>query len=435
MRRIDIIKRAGRNLRQSKGRTILTALAISVGAFTIGLAMMAGEGGRLYTNNIVDSAGDKKVITVYKKAVSSSAEEEALPEYSDSKDKNKSSEVKDRSSLRSKYSMGDEDLAKLRSIPHVEKVTPSYSTSGIVYVKSSGNGKKFTPDIAVKADRTRAELAAGSLDDFILKSGEAIIPESYVGKMGFASAKSAIGKTITLGIRGGSSWSASASKEISLKIVAVDKQSDTTIFYQPAVRISSDDAKDIYEYSHYKGLSNEYSLVIVSVDDVKNVDAVKDEISKSYTASSIQDARKALLTMVNVAQMALIGFGGLALLASVFGIINTMYISVLERTSQIGLMKALGTSGRDIGRLFRYEAAWVGLLGGLIGVGSASLITLFNPAIASALKLGAGTNLLVINPVQIILLIVSLMVMAVLAGWLPSRKATKLDPIEALRTE
>ena len=435
MRRIDIIKRAGRNLRQSKGRTILTALAISVGAFTIGLAMMAGEGGRLYTNNIVDSAGDKKVITVYKKAVSSSAEEEALPEYSDSKDKNESSEVKDRSLLRSKYSMGDEDLTKLRSIPHVEKVTPSYSTSGIVYVKSSGNGKKFTPGIAVKEDRTRAELAAGSLDDFILKSGEAIIPESYVEKMGFASAKSAIGKIITLGIRGGSSWDAGASKEISLKIVAVDKQSDTTIYYQPSVRISSDDAKDIYEYSHYKGLSNEYSLVIVSVDDVKNIDSVKDEISKSYTASSIQDVRKALLTMVNVAQMALIGFGGLALLASVFGIINTMYISVLERTSQIGLMKALGTSGRDIGRLFRYEAAWVGLLGGLIGVGSASLITLFNPAIASALKLGAGTNLLVINPIQIILLIVSLMVMAVLAGWLPSRKATKLDPIEALRTE
>ena len=112
-----------------------------------------------------------------------------------------------------------------------------------------------------------------------------------------------------------------------------------------------------------------------------------------------------------------------------------MYISVLERTSQIGLMKALGMRGRDIGKLFRYEAAWVGLLGGLIGVGLASLVTLLNPVITSALKLSAGTNLLVINPLHIGLLVIGLVAMAVISGWLPSRKATKLDPIEALRTE
>ena len=112
-----------------------------------------------------------------------------------------------------------------------------------------------------------------------------------------------------------------------------------------------------------------------------------------------------------------------------------MYISVLERTSQIGLMKALGMRGRDIGKLFRYEAAWVGLLGGLIGVGLASLVTLLNPVITSTLGLSAGTSLLVINPLQIGLLVFGLVGMAVISGWLPSRKATKLDPIEALRTE
>ena len=432
MRIIDIIKRAGRNLRQSKGRTILTSLAISVGAFTIGLALMAGEGGRLYTNSIVDAAGDKKVIMVGKKAESSKKDE--LPEYGTSKGSEEDQAKKEEAAWRSKYSMSDVDLAKLRKISHVQTVTPAYSTAGVAYAKSSGNGKKFALEVAVKADKTRAELAAGKLDNFMPKPGEIIIPNDYVKQLGFKDAQSAIGQTITLGLRSAEQGGEIA-KEMPLKITAVDKASDTILYYQPMLRISTADAKEIYEFSHDKSQQNEYSTALVSVDDEKNIDVVKDEINKDYSAYSIQDVRKTLLTMVNAAQAALAGFGGLALLASVFGIINTMYISVLERTSQIGLMKALGMSGRDIGKLFRYEAAWVGLLGGLIGVGLASLVTLLNPVIASALKLSAGTNLLVINPLHIGLLVIGLVAMAVISGWLPSRKATKLDPIEALRTE
>mgnify|MGYP000859840321 FL=1 len=432
MRRIDIIKRAGRNLRQSKGRTILTALAISVGAFTIGLALMAGEGGRLYTNSMVDAAGDKKVIMVNKKAESSKKDE--LPEYGAPKVSEEDQAKKEEAAWRIKYSMSDVDLAKLRKISHVQTVTPAYSTDGVAYAQSSGNGKKFALEIAVKADKTRAELAAGKLDDFMPKPGEIIIPNAYVQQLGFKDVQSAIGQTITLGLRS-AAQGGEITKQIPLKIAAVDKESDTILYYQPTLRISTADAKAIYEFSHDKSQPNEYSTAIVTVDDEKNIDVVKDEISKDYSAYSIQDIRKTLLTMVNAAQMALAGFGGLALLASVFGIINTMYISVLERTSQIGLMKALGMRGRDIGKLFRYEAAWVGLLGGLIGVGLASLVTLLNPVIASALKLGAGTNLLVINPLQIGLLVIGLVAMAIISGWLPSRKATKLDPIEALRTE
>ena len=433
MRRIDIIKRAGRNLRQSKDRTILTALAISVGAFTIGLALMAGEGGRLYTNSMVDAAGDKKVVMVRKK-IESNNKEEKLPEYGASEKTEKEQEEKQAAAMRSKYSMSDADIAKLRKISHVQAVTPAYSTAGVAYAKSSGNDKKFALEVAVKADKTRAELAAGKLDNFMPKPGEIIIPETYVKQLGFKDAQSAIGQTMTLGLRSAEQGGEIA-KEMPLKITAVDKASDTILYYQPMLRISTADAKEIYEFSHDKSQPNEYSTALVSVDDEKNIDAVKDEINKDYSAYSIQDVRKTLLTMVNAAQAALAGFGGLALLASVFGIINTMYISVLERTSQIGLMKALGMSGRDIGKLFRYEAAWVGLLGGLIGVGLASLVTLLNPVIASALKLSAGTNLLVINPLHIGLLVIGLVAMAVISGWLPSRKATKLDPIEALRTE
>ena len=119
----------------------------------------------------------------------------------------------------------------------------------------------------------------------------------------------------------------------------------------------------------------------------------------------------------------------------IIGIINTQYISVLERTSQIGLMKALGMRSRDIAKLFRYEAAWIGFLGGLLGVGLGLLLGyVTNPWITKTLDLG-NNSLLIFLWWQLAVLIVALVIVAIVAGWFPSRKAAKLDPIEALRTE
>ena len=142
-----------------------------------------------------------------------------------------------------------------------------------------------------------------------------------------------------------------------------------------------------------------------------------------------------IFQFVNILQMVVGGFAVLALIASVFGIINTQYISVLERTGQIGLMKALGMRRRDVARLFRYEAAWIGFLGSAIGVGVALLAAwALNPLITKALDL-EGLHLLQFVPWQIAVMVVILVIIAVAAGFFPSRKASKLDPIEALRTE
>jgi putative ABC transport system permease protein len=99
-------------------------------------------------------------------------------------------------------------------------------------------------------------------------------------------------------------------------------------------------------------------------------------------------------------------------------------------------MKALGMRRRDISRLFRVEAAWIGLLGGALGSGLAfALGTLLNPWITKTVDLGAGNRLLVFQLLPIIALVVGLMLVAIFAGILPARKAGKLDPVEALRTE
>lgn len=306
-------------------------------------------------------------------------------------------------------------------------------------MRSEGS-KKYEAPLSIKTDRTAIPLTAGSLENNMVPVGGVIVPEDYLEALGFTSAGDAIGKTIIVHIEkpsmmiGGKS---TESQDKALKIAAVDKKSTTVLRYQTALRISAEDGKAIYEYqsSNAPG-NNQYYTVNARVAEGKDVKAVQSAIeSAGYSVFSLQDIQETLFQFINIVQWGAAGFGFLAILASIFGIINTQYISVLERTQQIGLMKALGARRKDVGRLFRYEAAWVGFLGGAIGTILAVATSLFNPAITKSLNLEEGTKLLQFDPITSIVLIAGLMFVAVMAGYFPARKAAKLDPIEALRTE
>ncbi len=452
MKTFDIVRRAGRSLEHAKARTILTSLAIAVGAFTLTLAIAAGEGARQYANTLLTTNIDPQILAIAKDKSFFSGGQTGPQEYNPN-----ASLLTRAGGMTVVKQLTQDDITAIAARSDIASVKPAYTINAQYITRP--NQKKYTADVTQYDSGVTQSVVAGGLPALrtSIADNEIALPEAYVSLLGFQYAQDAIGTTVTIhlertptptqaqiqaaltqGPAALQQLGVAQPKDVQLKVVAIVGKSATALTAMSNVQVSDIQAKQLSEFSTEGTNSyHKYSIATASVKRGIDPASVKQAlVAKGYGVETAKDLQGLLFTIVNILQGIVIGFGILALITSVFGIINTQYISVLERTREIGLMKALGMRGRHVSRLFQFEAAWIGFLGGTIGalVAVAAGLAL-NPLITKQLTLGDGNYLLIFQPLPIVLLVIVLMAIAMLAGYFPARKAAKLDPIEALRTE
>jgi len=428
MRLPDYIATAQTNLLRTKVRTFLTVLAFVIGTFTLAMVTSFSQGLRSYLNTQLNAYGQPNVINVGLSSSASQASSSGVAYYQPNR---QSSTGGGRGEGKStNYTLNQTDLAKVKATAGVTAAYPGYSTLTVDYVQYGNSPKYIMPVQGAYPDESIA-LAAGAFPTGSQTNG-VVLPYAYVEAFGVSRADQLLGKTVTIQV---SAQQPGQMHQYTAVVTGV--LPDTA--HQPAAYLANQLIGDMVQFQI--GNTSQFSgIVAVAADNVTKSERaqIKSALQgEGYKADTYDDLIANFNRPLTVVSAGLTGFAAIALLAATIGIVNTLLMAVLERTQEIGLLKALGMRRRGITFIYLVEAASIGFWGGVVGVALAMLTGLIaNPILNRTVFTGIGSAHLLTYPAPYMLaIIVGAMIIGLLAGTLPAIRAGRLDPIEALRHE
>lgn len=420
----DLIITANRNLFRNKLRTLLTVLAIFVGALTLTLTNGLGDGLKDYIEMQVKNYESSSVLFIHKipeaiKAVATDEPQEYVEEGEESADFDPNTMVVTTEQV--------ERLAK--EFPEVQTVSPNYATRA-EYITLDG-AKKYSIAVNATAVGVTQKLEAGKQID----GDNQIILQHDIAKAFNQDFQNLIGKEATIGFKAGASGQM---QTIKLTIVGVATKGFLASFFSS---IDPKTEKQIYEAQ--RAGTPDYNKIItfsfqLNTTDAEKIESVKQRLAeRGFEAETMADQSKRTYDAIGIFQIGMNLFAFIALLAASFGIINTLVIAVMERTKEIGLQKALGMGRGKVFFLFSLESILIGFWGAVLGIGTAIILGSIVNSYASKYFLESfeGYRLIAFKPSSLLLIVGIICLIAFIAGVLPAFRASRLNPIEALRYE
>lgn len=428
MRFDDLVRIVFRNLNRVRVRTILTTLGVIIGVAAIVTLLSVAIGFKESVTGHLEDIGEVNQIMVMR------------PRFGPGQIRGGGSAAQSEITV-----LDDEAVKEIEALEGVSAVIPTISVTSTLEV-----GRYTTTSSITGIDPEKAEALEIQMDDgrFLRKNDKDVIVVGYNVDDEFMEKKTEklvedlniLGKKAEIVVERRNDQGEEESKSFRVKIIGIMEEQGTDADYRVYMPLKL--AVEIKEWTTKESdLLKEqgYDRLTVVAADSSVVVAVTEKISElGYQAFSSRQMIESLNQVFVILQVVLLGIGAIALIVAALGIINTMLMSIMERTREIGIMKVIGASNSDVTKIFLMEALSIGLLGGIGGVTLGFIASKIIDVVAGTFMVeeGAVASSFVVMPLWLIGFAVGFaMLVGLVSGVYPAGKAAGLSPVEALRHE
>ena len=393
------------NMKEKLSRNILIALGGSIGIMSVILMLSLGSGVNAYLTDTMNSQVNPLVSEVH------------MPdeETGNQTDINEIQDQNPMLGLSSAASFETENIEELAGIDHVEAVEEGFTNFSIGTNKATfdENAAQFMSVTTVSSMITSADIIEGSLP----KDGEVVITQNMADTLG----EDLVGQ------------------DIQIETIVNEESLDLTMTVSgiygsegglDTVYLTYEDLRSFVEEA---GGELDPNIVYLVSDNAANTESIKAEVEDlNYKGSTTEALADTFSQMLDIFTYVLAGVAGISLIVSAIMILTVLYISVVERTKEIGVIKAIGGRKKDIRRIFVSESFLIGLFSGLFGVGIAWGLSLAANAVSTNYF---EIDIIDLTPMYAVSGILLSIFISMVAGLMPAAKAAKLDPVESLRRD